>query len=96
MPDMGIEQAVQRAEDMRLKIEALQLEHAGHELGPIRASFGVATAPDHCAFSKLLRTADAALLRAKEGGRNRVMRAETRQSGPLGSAWRRSELIGRA
>ena len=70
MPNVSIEHAAQRAEEVRLKISGLQIEYAGHELGAITASFGVATAPDHCPFGKLVRTADAALLRAKEAGRN--------------------------
>jgi diguanylate cyclase (GGDEF)-like protein len=82
MPNMGIEQAAQRAEEIRLKIGALQIEHAGRELGAITASFGVATAPEHCAFTKLIRTADAALLLAKEAGRNRVLQTEARQARP--------------
>jgi len=80
MTDMGADQAMRRAEDMRMKIEALQIEHAGYDLGAITASFGVATAPDHCAFNKLVRTADAALLRAKEAGRNRVVQADAGQA----------------
>lgn len=89
MPDAGAEQALLRAEEVRLKIGALQIEHAGRELGAITASLGTATAPDHCAFSKLVRTADAALLRAKESGRNRVVQAEPRQAergGPVATA----------
>jgi diguanylate cyclase (GGDEF)-like protein len=82
MPNMGIEQAAQRAEEIRLKIGALQIEHAGRELGAITASFGVATAPEHCTFTKLIRTADAALLLAKEAGRNRVLQTEARQARP--------------
>lgn len=82
MPNMGIEQAAQRAEEIRLKIGGLQIEHAGHELGAITASFGVATAPEHCTFTKLIRTADAALLLAKEAGRNRVLQTEARQARP--------------
>jgi diguanylate cyclase (GGDEF)-like protein len=82
MPNVSIEQAAQRAEEVRLKIGGLQIEHAGHELGAITASFGVATAPDHCPFSKLVRTADAALLRAKEAGRNRVVQPEPRHAEP--------------
>jgi len=81
MPGMGTEQAGQRAEEIRHKIGALQLEHGGRQLGSITASIGVATAPDQCAFSKLVQTADAALLLAKEAGRNRVVVAqETRVS----------------
>jgi diguanylate cyclase (GGDEF)-like protein len=86
IPDMGAEQAERRAEEVRIKIGALQIEHAGRELGAITASFGTATAPDHCAFSQLVRTADAALLRAKEAGRNRVFQADARQVRPDGSA----------
>lgn len=82
MPNMGIEQAARRAEEIRLKIGGLQIEHAGRELGAITASFGVATAPEHCAFTKLIRTADAALLLAKEAGRNRVLQTEARQARP--------------
>jgi diguanylate cyclase (GGDEF)-like protein len=78
MPNMSIEQAAQRAEEVRIKIGGLQVEYAGHEFGAITASFGVATAPDDCPFSKLVRTADAALLRAKEAGRNRVVQSERR------------------
>jgi diguanylate cyclase (GGDEF)-like protein len=76
MPGMGTEQAGQRAEEIRHKIGALQLEHGGRQLGSITASIGVATAPDQCAFSKLVQTADAALLLAKEAGRNRVVVAQ--------------------
>ena len=80
MPNVSIEHAAQRAEEVRLKISGLQIEYAGHELGAITASFGVASAPDHCPFGKLVRTADALLLRAKEAGRNRVVQPEPRQA----------------
>jgi diguanylate cyclase (GGDEF)-like protein len=86
MPDMGAEQALERAEEVRLRIGALQIEHAGRQLGAITASLGTATAPSHCTFDKLVRTADAALLRAKEGGRNRVVQAAL--SGLVGIAKR--------
>jgi diguanylate cyclase (GGDEF)-like protein len=86
MPDMGAEQALERAEEVRLRIGALQIEHAGRELGAITASLGTATAPSHCTFDKLVKTADAALLRAKVGGRNRVV--QSAPSGPVGIAKR--------
>jgi diguanylate cyclase (GGDEF)-like protein len=76
MPDIGEEQARLRAEEIRCKIETLKIKYAGNELGTITASLGTATAPDHCAFSQLVRTADAALLRAKESGRNCVVQGE--------------------
>ena len=80
MPALGPEQAVQRAEKIQGRIRALRIEHGGRELGPITASFGLASAPDHCAFGKLVKTSDATLYRAKESGRNRIMIAETRRS----------------
>jgi diguanylate cyclase (GGDEF)-like protein len=79
MPDMEVDQALLRAEEVRRKIETLQIEHAGRDLGTITASLGTATAPNHCAFSKLVRTADAALLRAKESGRNVAVQTELRR-----------------
>jgi diguanylate cyclase (GGDEF)-like protein len=82
MPDMGAEHALLRAEETRRKIKDLQVEHGGRELGTITASLGTATAPDHCMFSQLVRTADAALLRAKESGRNCVIQAEQRGIAP--------------
>jgi diguanylate cyclase (GGDEF)-like protein len=76
MPGMDTKQAVERAEEIRNGIEALRIEHRGYELGSITASFGVATAPAQCAFRNLVQTADTALLKAKEAGRNRVMVAQ--------------------
>jgi diguanylate cyclase (GGDEF)-like protein len=81
MPGLDGEQAALRAEEIRLKIRSLQVTHGGQELGRITASIGISTAPDHCRFSELVQTADAALLRAKEAGRDRVVGAEARQSG---------------
>jgi diguanylate cyclase (GGDEF)-like protein len=79
MPELGAGQAAQRAEEIRSKIHMLRVEHGGRELGPLTASFGAATAPEHCAFSQLVQTADAALLRAKEAGRDRVVVAAARR-----------------
>lgn len=80
MPELDAEQATRRAEEIRARIGSLRIQHDGRELGPITASLGVASAPVHCAFGKLIQTADAALLRAKEMGRDRVVVAETRQT----------------
>lgn len=80
MPALDPEQAMRRAEKIQAKIRALRIEHGGRELGPITASFGMASAPDHCAFAKLVKTADAALYRAKESGRDRIVVAEMRRS----------------
>jgi diguanylate cyclase (GGDEF)-like protein len=80
MPALGPEQAIRRAEEIQTRIRALRIEHGGRELGPITASFGIASAPADCAFGRLVQTADAAMYRAKEGGRDRIVVAEIRQT----------------
>jgi diguanylate cyclase (GGDEF)-like protein len=78
LPDTGAEAAAARAEEVRGLIESLAVAHDGRELGPVTASIGVASAPLHADRSRLVQTADAALLRAKQAGRNRVLVAEAR------------------
>jgi diguanylate cyclase (GGDEF)-like protein len=80
MPELGPERALRRAQEVQQRIRALRIEYAGRELGPITASFGLASAPNHCVFSKLIQTADAALYRAKEAGRDRIAIAEERRT----------------
>lgn len=93
LPNLDATLAAQRAEEIRSKIHGLRVEHGGRELGPITASFGVATAPEHCAFGHLVQAADAALLRAKAAGRDRVVVAAARRtaSETLGSPTRAIE-----
>jgi diguanylate cyclase (GGDEF)-like protein len=52
----------------------------GRDLGPITVSLGVASAPEQVTPDKLLQTADAALRRAKQTGRNRVVTAVPRSA----------------
>ncbi|MCE7797907.1 diguanylate cyclase [Sphingobium sufflavum] len=66
---------------IRTRIEGLRVTHAGVELGPVTVSIGVATVPDHCSAERLVKTADAALYRAKVAGRNRIILATVRQDG---------------
>jgi diguanylate cyclase (GGDEF)-like protein len=80
MPGMGTEQARERAEVIRRNISALQLEHNGRPLGRITASFGLATYPDHGGAETLVSVADAALLRAKLEGRDRIVTAVVRET----------------
>lgn len=79
MPGMGTEQAKERAELIRRNISALKLEHNGRPLGPITASFGLSTYPDHGGAEVLVSIADAALLRAKAEGRDRIVVAVVRE-----------------
>ena len=79
MPGFGPEQATARAEEIRARIASLHVTHDGRELGPITASLGVASTPEHCTSDRLVQAADAALLRAKEAGRDRVVVVEARR-----------------
>jgi len=79
LPGLSVEQASLRAETMRQRIGDLTLRVEGRDLGSVTASFGVSGTPEICAADKVLHTADAALLRAKKAGRNRVVVAQPRQ-----------------
>jgi diguanylate cyclase (GGDEF)-like protein len=79
LPGMDKIAAVQRAEELRLAISEIQLFDAGIDLPPVTVSIGVATYPDHGrTVDDLLRSADKALYRAKNAGRDRVVLVSTR------------------
>jgi diguanylate cyclase (GGDEF)-like protein len=80
LPGLDAEGAEERAERIRERIAELNLHQDGTPLGTLNASIGIATAPRHCAADRLVKTADAALLRAKEQGRDRVVVAAARQA----------------
>jgi len=80
LPELTAEQASARAEDIRKRISDLKLGHEAGNLGPVTVSIGVAITPLHCPPDRLVRTADAALLRAKAMGRDRVEIAQQRDS----------------
>src|SRR6266704_1378879 len=74
LPAAGGDAAERRAEDIRLAIAGLRLDHAEKRLGKITASFGIALFPDHAGDTdSILRVADVALYAAKGAGRNRVI-----------------------
>jgi diguanylate cyclase (GGDEF)-like protein len=78
MPNCGLEAAAAKAERIRVGIEALS-ENGGVQ---VSASFGVAAIPATSLAAKdLVANADAALYRAKQEGRNRVVRAILRENG---------------
>lgn len=84
MPGMGMEAARERAEAVRQKISALQVHHEGRPLGRITASFGLSTYPVHGGAETLVSVADAALLRAKAEGRDRIVVATVRDGDVAG------------
>jgi len=78
LPGMALDQACDRAEQVRRAIGRLRVRYDDGELGAISVSIGVASAPEHGAPERLIAAADAALLRAKEAGRDRVVPAMIR------------------
>jgi len=75
LPDCPLERAADKAEFLRLRIQELSAAHGTD----ISASFGVASLPHTSqSVTDLLAAADAALYRAKQGGRNQVVKAPLR------------------
>ncbi|MDP2246908.1 MAG: GGDEF domain-containing protein, partial [Nitrosomonadales bacterium] len=76
-PETEASFVLQRTEQLRQAISAMQVQHFGRSLGQITASFGIAVFPDHgSTIQELLKCADEALYRAKAEGRNRCVLAE--------------------
>jgi diguanylate cyclase (GGDEF)-like protein len=76
LPETSETGALEVAERMRSALESMVLHYDGEKLPTIAGSFGVAAYPDHGAdWQAVLKAADAALYRAKELGRNRVVSA---------------------
>ena len=72
MPGAPLEIALERAHELNLGVK--QLHKNSPALKPITISAGVAIFPDHGGNGKdVIRAADAALYRAKEAGRDRVV-----------------------
>ncbi|HEY2539267.1 MAG TPA: sensor domain-containing diguanylate cyclase [Stellaceae bacterium] len=73
LPGADIAAAVARAEQLRAKIEGLVVRYVDKNLPRVTVSIGVASFPEAGdAPQSVLKAADEALYRAKEGGRNRV------------------------
>ncbi|NZA25420.1 GGDEF domain-containing protein [Luteimonas sp. SJ-92] len=72
LPECALEPAARFAERLRAAVASTRFEPGG-EARRITVSTGLAQLrPDRDSFSLLMRAADAALYRAKDGGRNRV------------------------
>ncbi|MDW5267161.1 MULTISPECIES: GGDEF domain-containing protein [Acidobacteriaceae] len=76
LPDTGSVEAGMAAERMRSRVDDLCVQYRG-ETVRVRASLGVASS-EGCgqSWQSLVEQSDAALYRAKRGGRNRVVAAE--------------------
>ncbi len=76
LPDAGLEDTFRRAEQVRLRVREMTIEHHGQLVAPITVSAGVAAAPDHGeTVDALISAADFALYRAKAEGRDCVVMA---------------------
>lgn len=74
LPEATASITAARAETLRWAISQMHLDHRGHSLGTITASFGVAAFPHHgSTVDALLKAADTALYQAKANGRNQVL-----------------------
>ena len=73
LPETSLDDARERAEHIRHRVEEMHLEYDGKPMSSMTASFGVAVFPLHAQDSTdLVRAADGALYAAKNSGRNRV------------------------
>lgn len=85
MPGASLEDTLLRAEQMRSVVEGFRVQYRGQSLGKITISLGVAAYPEHGVTDvALVKSADQALLRAKEQGRNRVVSARDLLTNPSG------------
>jgi len=76
LPDASLENAMDRADELRSKLMSLHVEHLGRPLERVTMSVGVAVYPAHgVSGAPLIKAADEALYRAKKEGRNRVIAA---------------------
>lgn len=79
MPDAALETAHQRAEQLRQEAKGIHVHDAGRSLEGITLSLGIAVYPQHGRNREdVMRAADAALYRAKQEGRDKVIVADER------------------
>lgn len=76
LPGTTLENALERAEQLRRDLMFFKVEHLGRSLKSITISAGVAVYPEHgTSRAALVKAADEALYRAKRKGRNQVVAA---------------------
>ena len=68
-PNLSIDKAIEFCESLRVQIESLEIQHAGH----ITISIGVTLMKPDDTPDSILKRIDAALYEAKETGRNKVV-----------------------
>jgi diguanylate cyclase (GGDEF)-like protein/PAS domain S-box-containing protein len=74
LPECSAENTFKRADQMREEVKNLAVRYGGELLASITLSMGISTYPDQGHNAEdLLRVADAALYRAKQEGRDRVI-----------------------
>jgi len=77
LPEASLKDTLKRARQLREGIKQLHVRYHDQALGAVTVSLGVAVFPDHGSTTEaILRVADAALYRAKQEGRDRVVTAE--------------------
>jgi diguanylate cyclase (GGDEF)-like protein len=77
MPDTPLEVAIAHAELIRQKIKTILLERQNKLIAPITVSIGVSGYPQHgLNVQKILKSADMALYRAKNEGKDSVRVAD--------------------
>jgi len=75
LPECSAENTFKRADQMREEVKNLAVHYGGELLASITLSMGISTYPDQGRNAEdLLRVADAALYRAKQEGRDRVIK----------------------
>ena len=91
MPTISIDDAIEKAEKIRIEAARLRVAHAGRTLDTITISLGISVHPETCKTAgELIATADEALYRAKEEGRNRTVLHG--RDGAAGDSHQREEL----
>lgn len=79
LPEVTLDATLERAEEIRKAIAAMQLSLRGETIPQVTVSLGVSVYPDHGGDPEsLLRAANVSLYMAKANGRNRVIAASAK------------------